>query len=301
MSYPASGNRRAIVMPGLAFALFALALVFASTFHQPGVHAGGAARAQAADSSASQDAKDVEDDLRLLEHEFNRYMAKVEEEAASSGKRDLSQATLAQFWNRLSLLRNRAENLELTPEARLDLSNRIAILEERIRRAVEISDAQEPPPGTAAGSGAISGTVTDSGTSAPLANVTVQIYNSSGVFETLAVTDGAGNYTTPAVLPTGTHYARTSNSIGYINEVYNDSSCLPNCGVTSGTPISVTAGVTTPNINFALAAGGRISGTVVDIATFAPLANIEVDIYNADGTFITAGITDGGGNYISAA
>ena len=150
-------------------------------------------------------------------------------------------------------------------------------------------------------SGRISGTVTDAATSAPLANVTVQIYNSSGVFVTSGVTNSSGSYTVNNITTSGAYYARTFNSSGYINELYDNIGCVTGCTVTTGTPITVTAGATTPGINFVLTAGGRVSGTVTDAASSAPLADVNVEIYNSSGLFVTFVFTNSVGSYISDA
>ncbi len=151
--------------------------------------------------------------------------------------------------------------------------------------------------GLAAG-GRISGTVTDVGTGLPLANASVSVYNSSGSFVTYAHSDSSGVYWSG--LPPGTYYARTSNTLGYVDELYNDISCPgSSCTVTSGAPISVTVGTTTAGIDFGLAAGGRISGTVTDTATGVPLANVQVSIYNSSGSAVASGSTNSFGAYTS--
>jgi len=45
--------------------------------------------------------------------------------------------------------------------------------------------------------------------------------------------------------------------------------------------VSVTAGATTSGVDFGLALGGRISGTVTDAATGTPLAGVSVQVYTA--------------------
>ncbi len=75
-------------------------------------------------------------------------------------------------------------------------------------------------------------------------------------------TNASGVYTKNG-LPTGTYYVRTSNSLGYIDELYDNLPCAPSCTVTSGAGVSVTAGATTGGINFGLAVGGNITGAVI--------------------------------------
>ncbi len=160
--------------------------------------------------------------------------------------------------------------------------------------------SQKPGVSAPTATGAISGIVTDAATSAPLAGVNVSIWTSNFGFATSTTTDSAGVYTTFASLETGTYFAVTSNSLGYIDELYDDFNCVAfTCVIESGTPISVTSGTTTTGVNFALTAGGRISGTVIDAATSAPLADVFVEIHRQDGRILTSSITDAAGNYIS--
>src|SRR5262249_12140875 len=95
------------------------------------------------------------------------------------------------------------------------------------------------------GGGRVSGRVTDAVTGAGIGNVFVSVYNAMGAFVTSAATSSTGTYTILG-LPSGSYYARTSNSLGYTDGLYGGGSCL-NCSVTTGTPIAVTAGATTPN------------------------------------------------------
>ncbi len=150
--------------------------------------------------------------------------------------------------------------------------------------------------------GRISGSVTSSATAAGLANVGVDIYSSTGAYQTSGYTSASGLYTTGGGLPSGTYYARTWNSQGYIDELYNDISCpAGSCSVTGGTPITVTVPLTTTGINFALAAGGRISGTVTDVGTGLPLAGVAVQVFNAAGTWLTSVNTNSSGVYTTSA
>jgi len=70
-------------------------------------------------------------------------------------------------------------------------------------------------------------------------------------------TNASGVYTKTG-LASGTYYLKTTNSLGYIDEVHSDLPCLGNqCPtVTTGSGVSVTAGATTNGIDFALAVGG---------------------------------------------
>src|SRR5207302_15144 len=120
--------------------------------------------------------------------------------------------------------------------------------------------------------GQISGRVTDAATGNGLANVTVEVYTNSGIGITGNLTDATGNYTI-AGLFTGTYYARTFNSQGYVDGLYSAHPTRRSSDL-AGTPIVVTVGTTTSGVNFALAKGGQISGRVTDAATGNGLANV---------------------------
>ena len=146
--------------------------------------------------------------------------------------------------------------------------------------------------------GLISGTVTDAATGNGLANISVQIYNTGNLFLTSVSTDNLGRYTTRVGLPTGTYFARTSNSIGYINVLYPTSTCL-SCPPSFGNPISVTAGSTTTGINFSLTLGGRITGTITDATTGLPLQGVSVSVFLPDGSGVGGSSTNSLGVFTS--
>jgi 5-hydroxyisourate hydrolase-like protein (transthyretin family) len=149
-----------------------------------------------------------------------------------------------------------------------------------------------------AGGGRLTGTVTDASTGLPVAGVQVAVYSASGSYVAYGYTNSSGAYTTGTGLPSGTYYARTSNSQGYLEEVYDDAPCPDGlCTATAGTPIGVTAGATTSGIDFALARGGRISGTVTDATTGVPLSGVTVSIRNSSGVQVASGSTNSSGVY----
>ena len=84
-----------------------------------------------------------------------------------------------------------------------------------------------------------------------------------------------GAYATPA-LASGSYYLRTSNSLGYIDQIYQN---IPRfaCAVTTGL---TTLAAPTTTIDFALAQGARFTGTVTS-TTGVPLGNVIVQVYSA--------------------
>ena len=121
---------------------------------------------------------------------------------------------------------------------------------------------------------------------APLPGVAVGIWTQSGTFITNVTADQNGAYQSTVGLSTGSYRVTTSNSLGYVNEAYNDLACVGACGTTTGGLIAVTAGATTGGIDFALVKGGRVSGTVTDVQSGLPLAGVTVSLVMSNGTVV---------------
>jgi hypothetical protein len=133
-----------------------------------------------------------------------------------------------------------------------------------------------------------------------------------GIIGNVAVFDVSGNYLLTTFtstgwggyqvgVPAGTYFATTRIRREYIDELYDDIPCPggDSCNVTTGTAITVTPGATTTGIDFLLAEGGRISGAITDATTGAPLAGVEVTIYDSGGSFVSWDYTDPSGNYLT--
>ncbi|HET8674290.1 MAG TPA: carboxypeptidase-like regulatory domain-containing protein, partial [Blastocatellia bacterium] len=296
-----------------AFILMIFVLAFAAVSLLFVTQAEDKAAQPKAEPVLSQEAKALGDALGQLEAELNNLVSRAEVNSpADNDSASAIDHALTELRRRLVNVKNRVESLGLDPDAPLGLRNRVSILEERInRRESQKRRALRPaatvnkgdPKGARlapAATGAISGTVTDSSTLSPITNVNIEVYNSTGAFVASTMTDGSGNYTSPAVLATGNYFVRTTNALGYINEVYNNITCVI-CNPITGTAVAVTDGATTSGINFALAPGGRISGTVTNASTAAPLVGVNVQIFDSGGAFVANGNTDGSGNYISDA
>ncbi len=140
--------------------------------------------------------------------------------------------------------------------------------------------------------GSISGTVTDSLTGLPIAGVGVSAYSLSlDYYIGSTWTDASGEYTLDG-LGGGDYKVRFQVTAGYVTEWWNDQ---PTFGTAD--PVAVILGADTPGIDAALAAGGRISGTVTDQATGAPLQYAWVSVYNSDYDYVGGASTDALGHY----
>jgi len=148
----------------------------------------------------------------------------------------------------------------------------------------------------------LSGHVQDADTGNPIGGVTINVFGDTGLSATaggLAITtNAAGDYLSADGLKEGPYYVKTSNTAGYINEKYNDLPCNGNCIATSGTAIDVPAsGFATANID--LRRGGRVSGTLTDADTNAPISGTLVFVVDTSGVVVASSNTDAAGVYNS--
>jgi protocatechuate 3,4-dioxygenase beta subunit len=120
-------------------------------------------------------------------------------------------------------------------------------------------------------------------------------------------TDDNGRYVLTG-LESGTYTVKTfveaSRStrppLPVLDQVYNGIPCRDSlCTGARGTPIPVTAGRTTPNIDFSLAEGGVISGVVTDAATGKPVVWARVHFYSPDGKQVDTADAAANGRYAS--
>ncbi|HPK70420.1 MAG TPA: carboxypeptidase regulatory-like domain-containing protein [Vicinamibacterales bacterium] len=153
-------------------------------------------------------------------------------------------------------------------------------------------------PAAAQGSGAVSGAVRNANTGAGIVGVTVYVLDSAGGVVASETTGTGGAYLATG-LPAGTYYVKTYNTLGYIDEVYDNLPCdggvCPD--VTGGTGVAIAGTGTTPGVDFALELAGSISGSVWDDETSAPLAGVSVFVYNAAGIQVGVGYTNASGAY----
>jgi 5-hydroxyisourate hydrolase-like protein (transthyretin family) len=141
----------------------------------------------------------------------------------------------------------------------------------------------------------VSGHVTDAAGAASGVYVTVYDYGGGEptVYSTGTTTDASGNWSIDA-LPTGTYevFFRAPNGSVDASQYYNDVS-----GQDPPTPITLTAGSTTSNIDATLITGGQISGTVTDGMTNGPAAGVHVVAVDAADDDYADATTDSQGHY----
>ena len=146
---------------------------------------------------------------------------------------------------------------------------------------------------------AIAGRVRDAQTGDPLAGVVVNAWGSAGQTIGYTYTDSVGRFLLSG-MASGIAFATAGPSYGpYRRELYQNIGCRNGCDVTTGTPIPVTVGQTTPNVDFGLERFGAISGTVTRQANGSPVTYGYVAIWDSQGNQQASGYTDGAGEYVA--
>src|SRR5207249_3843065 len=145
--------------------------------------------------------------------------------------------------------------------------------------------------------GRVSGIVL--GASGGLSGVSIQMFTDGGVFITSTLTNASGAYTSVG-LPAGSVYVRTSNGLGYLDNLHatgSDVLCM-SCNVTAsgGTTVGINLGAIA-TVDFHLTQGGQITGFITDATTHAGIANIQVSVVDAVGRSLGTRSTASDGSY----
>ena len=147
-----------------------------------------------------------------------------------------------------------------------------------------------------ASGGSISGTVRNSATNLPIPGATVQVYNATAVPVAQIATNPSGNYELSNVA-NGNFFVRTQNSLGFVNEVFNNRACGGYCDLLNGNAVNITGGVPVGLIDFSLDAGGSISGRLTNASTSNGIALAEVQAIDINGLIASRSNTNATGNY----
>jgi hypothetical protein len=139
--------------------------------------------------------------------------------------------------------------------------------------------------------GTISGKITRDSDGTGIPGIMVQIISSSN-WSVLGSTstDASGNYSL-RIWPSA-YYVRTSNSLGYSDEYYNNANSQD-----GALAVTVLSNMETPNINFGLALAENIYGRVIRDSDGAAVAGATIQAYNASWIPVTSTTTDSSGSY----
>lgn len=143
--------------------------------------------------------------------------------------------------------------------------------------------------------GSLTGRVTSTGgTSLPA--VRVYLYSSDGYAQNSVVTDANGNYLFAGV-DAGSYFLRTDNSLGWLDELFDDRPCGLSCDVRTGTPVVIQDGQTTL-AHFSLGPGAAIAGTITENTTGLGLNNGSVRLWSAQGQLLRVLDQLGNGSFV---
>jgi len=146
--------------------------------------------------------------------------------------------------------------------------------------------------------GKISGSVKLQGSNDPIASASVRIYDDAGRYVEDVATLFDGTYESEQGLATGNYRVATADTLELVDELYNDIPCPNECDVVPGTPVAVSAGATTGSIDFLLAPGGQISGTVTETGSGDPLEFVYLILVDDTGRWLGQTFTESDGSYI---
>ncbi len=133
-----------------------------------------------------------------------------------------------------------------------------------------------------------------SATEAALPKITVAVYNLSGTRRGFTTTDSAGAFTLS--VPAGTYkVAAYDDTFAYATTFFENATSL----AAAKELVVIATQSTTANLH--LPAAAKITGTITDRATLAPLAGMRATAYASDGTIAAQALTGSDGKYAMAA
>jgi hypothetical protein len=138
---------------------------------------------------------------------------------------------------------------------------------------------------------AIAGRVTRDSDGAGINAVPLQVYDTNWKPVKTGSTSYSGNYTITGLAP-GSYYISTNNIGRYIEEFYNNSPSSSGAALVVVPPDANATG-----IDFALAAGGSLAGTVVQESNSTGIQGVFVDLYDTNWDYVASNETDASGNF----
>jgi len=128
------------------------------------------------------------------------------------------------------------------------------------------------------GRGSLSGKITDHGSGQAVAGVSIYVLDfraHNGIASGSSGADGTFRFDD---VPAGNVFVHTLNSLGYLNEVYDDLPCdVGSCPIAGGDPVVIEDGVET-HVDIELVPGGSLTGRMTD-ENGQPLGSASVAVY----------------------
>ena len=165
--------------------------------------------------------------------------------------------------------------------------------------------------------GKVEGTVTDAATMMPIdgqGEIAISIVDASDRVFGGGIIDSSGQITTADGISPGSYFVKTGRPFNfqtvsggsslittpYSDQLYTGVDCQGlACDLAnpSAIPVTITASGVTTGVDFSLALGHRISGTVTAAGSGDPLPNRNVEIYTSSGRRAALEFTDASGNF----
>lgn len=140
----------------------------------------------------------------------------------------------------------------------------------------------------------ISGLVSSATSSDPIGGVNVEVFDAAGQLAGADVTTSAGSWEVAGLAP-GYYNVATRSSLGFVDQLFSNVLCEPDCTPTDGTPISLV--VSGSEIaNFSLQPAGRVRGIVRD-DTGVALNGVVVRAFDSTGRVIRSATSGTDGSY----
>ncbi|MHC5112199.1 MAG: carboxypeptidase regulatory-like domain-containing protein, partial [Planctomycetota bacterium] len=142
------------------------------------------------------------------------------------------------------------------------------------------------------------------GVSSSIGYMAVNLYDDAGNFIGGVATDAGGRYQfdlTEYERGAGSYFLVTSQDLGYhglVDEVNDGTPCFGGCNPfdAGATPVVITGGES-QRIDFSLQPTLKIRGRITDSATTDPIFDVQVDVWKANGEYVSSARTDGNGDY----
>jgi len=135
----------------------------------------------------------------------------------------------------------------------------------------------------------VTGHITSRALGTPISAITAGAYDVSGHLIASTASDSSGGYTL-LLTPATVKLLAFDSALQFATAYYD----APTFDATQSLPLLEGQSLTA---DFAMAEAGRISGIVIADATFAPLASIDVIVYDANFQTIAEATTDAGGSF----
>lgn len=139
--------------------------------------------------------------------------------------------------------------------------------------------------------GTITGTIVEQGSGDPVVEADIIVFDTLGDPVVWVMPDPFGDFDSGAI-PEGSYFVLVDSWDEWqVDEVYDDLACADFCDPEEGTPVVVTVG-TAADLDFELAIGGMITGSVTAVDGGDPVVDCELRLIDPAGDWVALAFTD---------